>query len=563
MNRYRIRFKKVVLNLSTLFCFLLFLSLGMGRLTSVTGQITNQEVTLEVAAPRIIGFGQFFVASSAPASVAQLPSTDINGQELDPNEFFHALFGSGRPGAKGDIMIEGIGLSGTTGIIFEGTGVSGEVDIGPEEDLNPHVIVRVRIEPWAEPGPRRFTLLTPRGEVHSGDVVFMVREPSVLLIEADAGAPGTSGYVNLFGVGLDQTQEIRFEGEGVRVRDFILLGTLNPSIFLRLDIDSTAPLGPRRFSVVTAHGVIESQAVTFTVTNPRITGISDSEGAPGTSGIITINGVGLCDTSAINFSGTGVTGTVRPLVCNDERVINIHIRVEVTIAPDAPLGPRTFTLTIPRGPGTASSAEADVTLTVTPPRIDALTETEAAPGARGSLYISGVGIGQATQIQFEGSEDIAGSVRRIGAGVLRSLNAPVTVDLTIAPTATLGPRRFTLTLPNGTVDSGALTFTVSSPRITSIDTRGDLYGDSDPPTAVAPGTSGRMRMYGLGLSHVVGVRFSGEGVAGTLEPIPPQGPALNPFIRVSLTVSPTAVLGERTIELILADQAMTLTNSSP
>ena len=72
-----------------------------------------------------------------------------------------------------------------------------------------------------------------------------------------------------------------------------------------------------------------------------------------------------------------------------------------------------------------------------------------------------------------------------------------------------------------------------------------------------------MRIYGVGLFNVTGVRISGEGVTATLEPTPRQGPALNPFILVSLNVSPTAPLGDRTIEVVLAGSGSTSINSSP
>jgi hypothetical protein len=544
-NKWCFRLGGLDIYLSTILCSVLLLG---DAFTSADSHMTliSEDAKLQVVAPKITGFGQFFVGSSAMASTAKLLRANISNQGLDPDELFNAIYGSGRPGAEGDIVIEGVGLSGTTGIIFEGTGVSGVVETGPE--LNPMVFVHVRIEPWAELGRRQFTLLTPRGEVSSGDIAFTVREPSVLLIRDNEGAPGTSGYIKLFGVGLDQPQEIRFEGEGVRVRDFLLRGALNPSISLRLDIDSTAPLGPRRFSIVTGHGVIESQDVSFCVTNPRIDFIGEVEGAPGTSGFIQIQGVGLHDASAINFSETGVTGSVRD---STGELLNPHITVDVTIASDAPMGPRTFTLRIPRGSGTISSADTNVTLTVTLPRIDALSTSEAAPGASGSLCIDGVGIGSATEIQFEDGDGIVGVVRPRGEGVRNSLNPGVTVNLSISPTAPVGSRRFRLRLANGMVHSGDVSFTISLPRVTVIDTRGDLFSLGDPTSEVAQGTSGRIRIYGVGLFTVIGVRISGEGVIGRLEPTPRQGPDLNPYIVVTLTVSATAALGERTIELSL------------
>ncbi|MCS6804021.1 MAG: hypothetical protein RMM98_00200 [Acidobacteriota bacterium] len=520
-----------------------------------TGNQRTIEATLEVTRPQITEFGYFFYAKSQAALIRASSRTGRAKQDIDPLEFHNAINGSGRPGSEGYIMIEGIGLSGATAITFEGIGVTGEVEypglVDPNQ-LNPPVLVYVRIAPWAEPGPRRFTLTTLHGEVSSGDLVFTVRKPTILAMWDDEGAPGTAGEVTIFGVGLDQTREIRFEGEGIRVQNvWVWRAPFNPTITAQLEIAPGAPLGPRRFSVVTDHGVIESRDVTFSVVNPYIRGIWDAEGAPGKSGQISIGGVGLCGATAVNFSGSGVT--VEDVYAQPCSYANGSISAKVTIAPDAPLGPRAFTVTIPRGPGTVSSAETNVTFTVTPPRVDSLTTAEAAPGARGYLYIAGIGIGDATAVEFEDGEGITALVRSGGGGVSSLLNGSVDAELSISPVATPGPRRFRLRTPNGMVHSGDVTFTVSPPRVTSIDTtNGYWQGIADPPTAVVPGTSGLIRIYGIGLADVVGVRISGEGVTARLDPMPRQGPTLNPFILVRVNVSPDAPLGPRTLELELA-----------
>lgn len=123
--------------------------------------------------------------------------------------------------------------------------------------------------------------------------------------------------------------------------------------------------------------------------------------------------------------------------------------------------------------------------------------------------------------------------------------------MSISSTAAFGPRQFRLVLPNDTIYSGDVTFTVTPPRITSINDSG-LFG---PVTRaeVAPGTSGLIRFYGPGLNQVMAVRFSGEGVTGTLESNPQGLVGLYMFIDVRLTVSPSAPLGDRDIELVLAN----------
>jgi hypothetical protein len=518
--------------------------------------ISGGEVQLRITEPYIRGFGQVSTFSSASsASKPVIPKLQNEG--IDPEDIVNTLYGSGRPGSQGFIKIEGIGLGGATAIRFEGDGVSGSiVDAGIEGELNPGIFVEMKVELSAKMGPRRFTLITPRGEISSGDVAFMVCEPSVVFLSDPEGSPGTSGEVVLLGVGLDQAQEVRFDGEGLMAHVVREIPLLNPQIVLNVEISSSAPLGQHHFSVVTSHGMIESREVTFNITNPRVADILDGnrflvpggEGAPGTSGWMLLRGVGLQHASAIEFSGVGVTGTIDPSFGTG---LNVDKIVRVTIAETAPIGPRTFILTIPRGSGVVSSTETGITFTVTAPRIDVLTPAEAAPGSQGVLFIDGVGIGNATGIQFDGGNDMVGSVRVPSPSVIRSLNAGVTVDLIISPTAVLGPRGFHLALPNGGVEGGEINFTASLPRITSVDTRGNIGDIEINPTDAAVGTSGLIRIYGVGLRNVVSVRFSGEGVVGTLEPVPRQGSTLNPYILVRLQISPTVPIGERAIELTL------------
>lgn len=390
-----------------------------------------EEMKLVVRAPRVTGFGSIGVPVSSKTSIHEAFIADLNQRRADQTNLFDLLYGSGRPGTEGGIVVEGIGLNGTTAVVFEGTGVTAvEVATDPEA-LNSPVYMQVRIEPWAEPGPRHFTLMTPRGPVFSGDVVFTVSEPRVIGFRYE-GSPGTSGYINVYGVGFDGTQEIRFDGEGVTVRDFMLYGEINPIICMHVDISPTAPLGPRRFSVVTSHGVIDSGQVMFTVTNPRIMyilegnnttldGIREAEGAPGTRGQVFIYGVGLRGASAIEFSGQGLTGRIYP---SRGELLNTYIIAEVTIAPDAPPGPRTFTLIVPRAPGFVSSTETGVTLTVTPPRIDRPLRSIGAPGTRGRFYIRGVGLGRATEIQFDGDGIVGTVIPRGRMRFLHSMSEP-------------------------------------------------------------------------------------------------------------------------------------------
>jgi hypothetical protein len=176
------------------------------------------------------------------------------------------------------MIIEGIGLGEASAIKFEGEGVAGEVEGSVTDELNSPIYVDVRVDASAPLGPRHFTLITPEGEVSSGDVVLIVEEPKItaFIDNSHEGAPGSRGLISIMGIGLDDATEISFSGTGVTGK-VLPLGHerffLNPSVAVELTISASAPLGERVFTIMTSHGPVTSGDVKFRVVNPRITGV--------------------------------------------------------------------------------------------------------------------------------------------------------------------------------------------------------------------------------------------------------------------------------------------------
>lgn len=434
----------------------------------VPGDVESGDVVLRIRAPRILSI--------------QDGSRLFVGQESeDPN-------GYGRPGASGVILISGIGLGGATRIEFDGSGVRGEVvSAGTAAELNPAVFVRVTIEPTAEPGPRAFTLVTPRGPVRSEGVAFIVAPPRILAIVDGEGAPGSSGRVEVFGIGLDEAQAIEFDGVGVS-------GTiapsetgfqfLNPIVGLDLRIAEDAPLGERGFVVETAHARVESGTIRFRVTAPRIDGVWEGhnfrpdegfrlsgEGARDTFGDVLVFGIGLGGATEVRFSGSGIEAQLLPGFPEQRRELNPVLTVHVRIAPDAPVGERTIRVAIPRAPGWVESRDTGVTFSVVEPRIDDIADergfSEAVAGACGEVQVHGVGLREATRITFLEPGGIRGVVQPETSGV-PLLNAPLRVWVAIEAEATTGPRAFSVTTPRGEIGSGAVAFVISTPRIVGL-----------------------------------------------------------------------------------------------
>ena len=92
---------------------------------------------------------------------------------------------------------------------------------------------------------------------------------------------------------------------------------------------------------------------------PRIERIIPAAGVQGSHLIAFIDGERLAGTTDVRFSGRGVSAEVLEPYGRDSRVV-----VRLRIAPDAPVGPRTFQVTTPRG--TADSAACGGAFTVLP-----------------------------------------------------------------------------------------------------------------------------------------------------------------------------------------------------
>jgi len=441
---------------------------GRTGLARVPEEVESGEVVLRVVGPRI-------------HSIQDGSRLFVGGGEEDPN-------GYGRPGARGFILISGVGLSGATGIEFEGRGVRGEVvSAGRAGELNPAVLVRVTIEPTAELGPRAFTLLTPRGPVRSEGVAFIVTEPKILALGDEEGSPGSSGRVEVFGIGLDGAQAIEFEGTGISGTIVPSEGGfefLNPVVEVDLRIAEEAAFGERGFIVETPHARLGSGAVRFRVVAPRIDGVWEGhnfrpdqgfrmsgEGARDSFGDVLIVGIGLGGALDVAFSGSGIEARLMPGFPEQMQELNPVLTVHVTIAADAPLGERGILVTIPRVPGRVDSRDTGITFTVIEPRIDGIADrrgfNEAVAGACGEVEVRGVGLREATAITFAGPGGVRGIIRP-EASSTPLLNSPARVWLTVDPHAPIGPRTFSMRTRRGEIPSGAAVFVVSVPRIVGI-----------------------------------------------------------------------------------------------
>jgi hypothetical protein len=548
-----------------------------------------------VTADSVVSSGSAVLKIVEPRVNAVLDGRSLSSASSDPDRN-----GRARPGAKGLVAISGIGLAGATAIQFEGDGVSGEiVDNGKPTELNPLLTAMIQISETASTGPRRFTITTPRGTVASSDVVFVVQEPTISGIFDSEGSPDSTGRVEVIGVGLESASAIVFSDPSVTGTIQPLKSDqesyLNPSVPVDLKIAADAVLGEQSFTVKTSRGAVASDAVKFKVVNPRIDAIFEGnnflggqgfslsgEGAPGTAGDAVILGVGLGGAKSLDFSGDGVSGTLRPTLPEQLNELNPAVIATVKIDPTAALGERTFSLAIPRGAGKVLSNDNQIKFIVTGPRVDFIADernfSQAAPGACGMVSVGGVGLREATKVEF----DAPGGIM---AGVISNqepqpfLNDPVAVSLNIAATATMGARSFVVTTLGATVGSGRTIFTVSPARIFIISAEEPPVVRSSASRAVltakqmfaerrliahdgrfsfssqqvslgneaAPGSSGSVMVIGVGLLGPTATRFSGGGINSTLAPNLSR--TLNPAVALNIDINRAVALGERTFDL--------------
>jgi sugar lactone lactonase YvrE len=167
-----------------------------------------------------------------------------------------------------------------------------------------------------------------------------------------------------------------------------------------------------------------------------------------------IAGTNLSSATAVTFSGTGVgTAILAGGTAN-------WLPIAIAAAPDAPLGPRTVTVTTPSGvlgPIGGFSVVAGNSI-----RIDSISTLSAGQNTTLQMSLSGTGFANATNVAFSG----AGVTATISAGATDNY---LPLSITIAANATAGLRTITVSTPMGSSDpfNG---FTVIQPRLNPINT---------------------------------------------------------------------------------------------
>jgi 6-phosphogluconolactonase (cycloisomerase 2 family) len=221
---------------------------------------------------------------------------------------------------------------------------------------------------------------------------------------------------------------------------------------------------------------------------PTLSSISPTSGVQGTTITVTVTGTNFIagGTNALAPSGTGVT------VSDVNVTSTTSATARVTIAADAPLGTRTFTLT------TAAGASGTLTFTILPasPTLTSLSPATVVEGTTVTETLTGTNfVAGATTVAVSGAGVTVSAVNVVSATSL-------TASFAINRAADIGARQVTVTTVGGTSAAQTLTINPPAPVLTSID-----------PASGLTGTTVRVTVTGSGLvPGATTVNVSGTGV---------------------------------------------------
>jgi hypothetical protein len=260
------------------------------------------------------------------------------------------------PGAtNADLILNGSGFLLQPTVTFSpATGIT--VNSASVVDGN-HATVNVTIAPTAPTGPRTVTVDDGLGSSNCVACFTVSPPPHVTgASPSSIGLGSNSKTVTLSGTGFMSGATVAISGVGVAPTGPATFVD-STTITVDLSVQPTAITGARNITVTNPDNQSGTCVGCFTVTPaPRATssGFSPAQRAPGlTNQVININGTGFTtgtNGTTVAFSGTGIT------VGAYTRVSSTNLKVTISTANNAPLGPRDVTFTNPSDGGKSTCA---------------------------------------------------------------------------------------------------------------------------------------------------------------------------------------------------------------
>ncbi|MCP3979261.1 MAG: hypothetical protein GY716_08035 [bacterium] len=294
------------------------------------------------------------------------------------------------------VLVFGTRLIGTTGVTFDGTGVTAQVSV-----LNTNTILSLLVDVAVDAplGARTFVVDAAAGlttdpaltlEVIPGTPVLEQLSPAFVL----TGSADTP--ISLSGSRFYDGSTVRIDSSDVPTT---LVGPTELQTTLgaaSLAADTTLSLSVANEDFLTPGQFLTSSALQLVVAGPpSVGGISPDTGVQGTSVFADLQGDHLWGIDSFTFSGTGLT----PVLLAGGTPTSRPLRIDVD--PAAPTGPQSFDLTAPLG--SASSGSVVFTVIVPVPSIDSLSPQVVAQNAGSvAVTIDGSGFTPLSIVEFRG-----------------------------------------------------------------------------------------------------------------------------------------------------------------
>ncbi|MGH6905536.1 MAG: hypothetical protein ACREIR_22685, partial [Geminicoccaceae bacterium] len=421
------------------------------RILSVTDDIVRAEVRLLSSVPP--GPRNFTLTTPRARleSIAFGLSLLVEEPQVEPEPTLTSI----RPdrviaGTTTTLAVLGNRLEGASALTIEGGDIATAIVSATEGG----VLAEVKASPNAAPGTRGFEVTTPTITLKSADfgLTLTVEQPEVQpaleAIEPDRVVAGRTIEATITGQGLEGATSVAFDHRGIVGS---ITAATEDKIAASVAVDATVPAGPHSFVVSTPRARLESAAFGLGLliddAPPQLSAIRPDRVAVGGAVTVVISGRGLDGASALTFAPTGVTAAIASATGS---TVQAQVRVQAGAAP----GPRSFSLTTPRGRLDSSTFGLAFQVEELPPLLSEIQPGQVTAGGTVTVTISGRGLEGARTLVFDRNDVTA----TIVAATATSVQARITAQVT----ALVGPRAFVLTTPRARLDSGAfvLSFTV-------------------------------------------------------------------------------------------------------
>jgi len=425
------------------------------------------------------------------------------------------------------VTIAGSGFLSPPALSFSGTGVT--VDFVSWNSAT-QLTASVTVAPTATPGARDVTVTNPGGTTatltNGFTVTPIVPAVTVATLTPNNLARGvTNRAVVITGTGFVAGSTVTFSGTGVTATSV----TFNSATQLTAQVTTTATAAPglRDVTVKLPNGLTGTLVNGFTVTGPpAVTSVSPNTIGEGATTAVTITGSNFVNGATVVVSGAGVT--VGPVTWNSATSLTASLTATSTAAATA----RNVTVTNPdTRNGRCTSC---LTVTATPVMTAVTPASLQAGQANQAIRIDGSGF---TTAALAGGVAISFGSDVTLLSLTRNSNTHLTARVTVAATATPGPRDVQLTVTGQPPSTLAGGFTVTAPLgVTGL----------SPTTMRRGGAAQTLTVNGSGF--VAGTRITVSGGAVTVGTVTVASATQ---LQVPLTFTTRATLGNRTVTIIL------------